>query len=364
MRLPTEKAHGIQIMNTCSALAQKGIDVELIISDLQNNQVKDAFDYYDLPRNFKITKLKVNNLRPPFLFFFIFQRLLFSIKVFILLYKSDLNRSVIYSRDEFVLSIFSLKFKNLFWEIHEERNNFFARIIYKKLSGIIAITESLREFSEQYIDKNKIVVIPDSVNLKKFKINENRESSRQKLNLPQYDKIITYIGSIGLYSWKGVDIFLEASNYLRDYRFLIVGGYEDEISNLKDRYKNNNVIFVERQNPSIIPLYQKASDVLVIPNKKGNIVSEKYTSPMKLFEYMASNVPILASDLSSLREILNDDNAVFFNPNDSLDMSKKIDYILNNQKLVEEKAVRAMQDVEKYTYEQRASGIINFIKKV
>ncbi|KKS24991.1 MAG: Glycosyl transferase group 1 [Candidatus Jorgensenbacteria bacterium GW2011_GWF2_41_8] len=62
-------------------------------------------------------------------------------------------------------------------------------------------------------------------------------------------------------------------------------------------------------------------------------MSEKHTSPLKLFEYMASGRPIVASDLLSLREILTEQEAIFFKPDDPLDLALKIKEILVNQSL-------------------------------
>jgi glycosyltransferase involved in cell wall biosynthesis len=69
--------------------------------------------------------------------------------------------------------------------------------------------------------------------------------------------------------------------------------------------------FKEKQR---IPEYQMAADMLVLPNIPSTKESEKYTSPIKMFEYMASGVPIIASDMPSLREVLNDHNATLIPP--------------------------------------------------
>ena len=65
-----------------------------------------------------------------------------------------------------------------------------------------------------------------------------------------------------------------------------------------------------------MPYWLKSADVLVLPNKKGEKISERYTSPLKLFEYMASGRPMIVSDLSSLREIVSAETAMFVEPND------------------------------------------------
>ena len=56
-RLPTEKAHGLQIMKTCEALVRAGHDVELIAPIRRNHLSDDPFDYYKITTRFPIRKL-------------------------------------------------------------------------------------------------------------------------------------------------------------------------------------------------------------------------------------------------------------------------------------------------------------------
>ena len=56
------------------------------------------------------------------------------------------------------------------------------------------------------------------------------------------------------------------------------------------------------------------ANVLVLPNP-ASAISSRFTSPLKLFEYMAAGRPIVASDLPALREVLSpDENAVLVTP--------------------------------------------------
>ena len=61
MRLPTEKAHGLQIMQNCEAFAAAGNDVTLWVSRRWNTaemrQISDPYAYYGVERNFKIRRV-------------------------------------------------------------------------------------------------------------------------------------------------------------------------------------------------------------------------------------------------------------------------------------------------------------------
>ena len=106
-----------------------------------------------------------------------------------------------------------------------------------------------------------------------------------------------------------------------------------------------------------------SADVLVLPNSAKPKISSHYTSPLKLFQYMASGVPIIASDLPSIREILTDDTAFWFPPDDERALARQIEYVLSHPDEARSKAARAREEVKKYTWDARASAILEYIQK-
>lgn len=84
--------------------------------------------------------------------------------------------------------------------------------------------------------------------------------------------------------------------------------------------------------------------------------------PLKLFEYMASGRPIIASDLPALREVLNDKNALFFKPSDASDLARVIKMLISSQTLGYHLSQQALADVKEYTWDKRAKKILEFIK--
>jgi glycosyltransferase involved in cell wall biosynthesis len=112
-----------------------------------------------------------------------------------------------------------------------------------------------------------------------------------------------------------------------------VGGNKNEIEEIKKKYNYNldKVLLIERKPHSKIPYYLKAADVLLMPNKKGDQFSEEYTLPLKLFEYMASGAPIVASDLPSIRDVLNETNSVLVEPNNPQKLAGGIKKVLQDR---------------------------------
>jgi glycosyltransferase involved in cell wall biosynthesis len=77
---------------------------------------------------------------------------------------------------------------------------------------------------------------------------------------------------------------------------------------------------------------------------------------------MASSVPIVVSDLPSIREILNENNAVFVEPNNPESLANGIKKVLQNNDLADRISKQALQDVQNYTWQKRAEKILEFIK--
>ena len=363
VRMPTEKAHGIQIMKMCEAFDDQGIKVELVIPWRFNGIKQNSFKYYGIKENFKINKifsLDLIFLNIPKIFFWL-QSLTFSISVFFyLLFK---KADIIYSRDSFPLYLLSFFKKNIVYESHIFPNNiFFHKRVFKKSRFIITITQGLKDlFIKKGIDRNKILVAPDGVDLEDFDIEITKEEARKKLNLPLNKKIIMYIGLFD--KWKGYLILLESSKLFNDeMKLVMIGGTEKQIGELKEKYPN--VIFLGYRLYTDMPMNQKAADVLVIPNSGKTVISKYYTSPLKLFGYMASKRPIIASDLPSLREILDENNAILVKSDNPQLLAEKIRQTLKNYGFSSKLSLEAFENVQKYSWINRVKSILFFIKSL
>ena len=239
-RIPTEKAHGIQIMQMCEAFTNAGNEVELVLPQRLNYIKGDPFEYYGVERNFKIKKLPCLDLIPLDRYLgklsLWIQAISFNFFVFpyLLLKKAD----IIYTRDKFLLPLCLLK-KNIVYEAHDFPKNYFLYLPFlNRLRGMVVISHKLEEFFvKNGIPKNKILVAPDGVDLEKFDIKENQEECRKKLNLPLDKKIVLYTGH--LYEWKGATTLAASSVSLDEDTFIIfVGGTKEDIERFKSEILN------------------------------------------------------------------------------------------------------------------------------
>ncbi|MFA6393952.1 MAG: glycosyltransferase family 4 protein [Patescibacteria group bacterium] len=356
VHLPGTWAHSIQIMKMSEAFAKAGVEVELITGMKEADDEK-IFFYYNIKNKFKIIKIPYFDLSAKGSSGLNFLIRTISFLLSARLYLLDKKYDLLYFRT----SLAGLFFNNFYLEVHQlpGRIRGWHKKTYKKAKRIIVLTKYLKkELISIGVDSAKIIVAPDGVDLEEFSLDFPGNDAKKRLPLLPEKKIIVYSGNIYYHDWKGVDVLLESLKYLENVICLLVGGDQAESKETNKRFGTDKVIMTGQLAHREVPSYLKAADVLVLPNKKGNVTSEYYTSPLKLFEYMASGRPIVASDLPSLREILNNNNSVLINPNDPRALAEGIKKVLADQILAEKISARALSDVKKYTWQKRAEKII------
>ena len=103
IRLPTEKAHGIQIMKMCEAFAGLGHEIELVVPWRFNWIKTEPFEYYGVKKNFKITKLpSLDTVWLGRIGFWVQSFTFAEVSVWYALFK---KADIVYSRDELSLLI-------------------------------------------------------------------------------------------------------------------------------------------------------------------------------------------------------------------------------------------------------------------
>lgn len=356
-RIPSSKAHGIQIMKMCEAFALHGHEVVLIAPNRHTSIKDDPFLYYGVRSIFKIKKLWTIDTVRFGKIGFRFHHLLFSLVS--ACYAASGKFDIIYSRDDLPLLLLTLSHKRLALESHMGRYNLLTALVLRSGAKLTVISNRLKEFYvSKGVPESQILVAHDAVDLEEFDTSIGKEDARRRLGLPIDGKIIMYIGA--LKEWKGYLTLLESSKYLPDdIRIVIIGSMGKQVDSLPKAYPH--AIFLGIQPYRDLPVNQKAADVLVIPNTTTNDPFELFTSPLKVFAHMASGVPIIASDVPPLREVLSDKNSFIFKAGDPKDLAEKIKLAVNSPDESAKRARQAKSDVEQYTWRKRAKSILEHI---
>jgi glycosyltransferase involved in cell wall biosynthesis len=252
-------------------------------------------------------------------------------------------------------------------ELHNVNDSWRFWWTLRRLDGIIVVASGIKEYIEDRLSFHPpILVASGAVDLLNFEGLPSQEEARRMLNLPLNRRIAAYTGSFGFVPpwdynpWKGTDVMLNAAPLLPSCAFVFAGGGQAEIVELKRRYPADNIVFLGHRAEKDIPTILQAADVLVLPNKSGYVESERYTSPLKLFQYMASGKPIVASDLPSIREIVGDEACFFFQPGDPHALASNVERALTDTATALEKAAQAHSKVR--SWRDRAGRILAFME--
>lgn len=358
--LPSKNASSLQTAKMADALSSKA---ELIIflpnTGYRNISIKKFYNLKNKLNVFRLSKFKEFPLG--------FNYYLFSI---ISIIKSIKFKPNFYITRIFIVSFFLtiLKKKHIL-EIHNDMNveGRVVKFIFKRLNffnskyliKIITTTNSLKlHYIKHYnVNENKINILPNGSSINKFYLS--------------YKKKILNVGYFGsIYKSRGLDKICYLARFYKNLNFYVYGGEKEEVFKLKQKFKNRNIHFHSYVNQKILEKRIFEMDILLLPytNKitvagdVGNIFD--YTSPLKMFDYLASGKIIIASEIEVLKEVLKDKKNCFFVKNY---LNKNAWRLKLNQILVSDTkriivSNNAFNDSKKFTTKIRAKKFISFFE--
>ena len=266
----------------------------------------------------------------------------------------------IFTRDLYLALLFVLVGKNVIWEAHQETTGGAKRILkilnYFSSFKVLTISEALKCSNEITINKDKIYTYHDGVSLSEQYINNQKPVSFSNKNTA------VYTGALH----KGGDIeSLEPLfDKFFDWDFLFIGGNDFDIKRYQRIFaKYKNVMFVGRLPHNEILRYQKSASVLLYPLTTTNKLW-RYTSPLKLFEYMSSGRPIVGSNIGSVCEIIDERNAfVFKGDKGVVDAFER--YLCSSKSAILDKISINIDLIEnKYNWDKRVEFIVTDVLKL
>lgn len=227
--------------------------------------------------------------------------------------------------------------------------------------GLVAISGGVRDdLVAAGIDPARVCVEHDAVDAERFADLPSRATARAELGLEPADgrPLVVYTG--GLLEWKGVDLLVDAARRLPEVAFVIAGGMERDVARIRAHADGLSNVRVDGfQPPGKVPLYLAAGDIGVVPNRSTPAISARYTSPLKVFESLAAGLPMVASDLPSMREILVDgEDAALVAPDSAEALADGIADLAADEARREAFAARGRARTSENTWEARARRIL------
>jgi glycosyltransferase involved in cell wall biosynthesis len=337
-----------RVARTCSVLQELNYDVLLVGRELKNSQPLQKRDY-----DCKRMKLLFEQ-GPQFYLFFnirLFFILLFT-KTDVLL-ANDLDTllpNYLVSKIKGVKLIYDSH--EIFCEVPELQANSGKRRIWEKLESwivpklkyCITVNQSIADY---FNDKYKVPFIfvrniPNYTNIENLK-------SRADLNLPMGKKIVILQGA-GINVHRGAEELVEAFQYLDETYLLLIIGSGDVIQQLKESvfklHLQNKVKFIDKIPASELRHYTSNSNLGVTIDKDSNM-NYHFSLPNKVFDYMHAGIPILATKLPEIENLINKYHiGVFIENHDPQHIAKQINDFLNSTEYFEYKSNTVIASIE------------------
>lgn len=353
--MPSERAHATQIVNVCNAFAQNGVEVDLVVSNRPTGIDQTVETYYGQPLRFKIIKYNTFNAVHWGSLFYYLSAFITALKVVFHVRKHSYD--IVYGRDEFMLFVLSwfVDIDRFVFESHLASYNFFIRFLIRKGVKVVVISEGIYdEYLTRGVPKEQMMVAHDGIDDSFFGVLPPKAEVRKHLGIPQEVPIAMYIG--GFDSGKGIDTFCQAAYLTPDVTFVAIGGSRKDVARYRELYPD--VQFLGMRPYSELALNQQAADALVIPNTAKNNVSSRYTSPLKLFAHMTSRVPIVASRVPSITNVLSEDSVYYFEPDNPNALSSVIERVMVEYDKARIKAEKLFLLSRTHTWQARTEKIL------
>lgn len=380
IRFPLERANGIQTMETCLALAERGHRVHLVVKPDTQSPPRDPFEFYGRP---KIASLVIERANAPAgagtlarvsYLSFVFGRAFGKARADIIMTRdlgvasallglpSSLRARTVYESHGYAPDV-AAALPELVATAQPASASKLQRLarreesVWTRADGYVTITQALADdLTKRFGPRARLAVVPDGVRL-----------AHTPAPLPQ-EPLVAYAGH--LYAWKGVDVLLDALAQLPGVKGLIVGGHsaEPDLARVQQLAAqlgiSDRVTFTGLVEPSRVAEHLSRASILALPNP-ASAISTNFTSPLKLFEYMAAGRAIVASDLPSIREVLtNERDALLVPPGDPGALAGAVRRFIEDRALSERLARTAFEGVGNYTWAQRAERLEALFEQV
>ncbi|HVO74882.1 MAG TPA: glycosyltransferase family 4 protein [Ignavibacteriaceae bacterium] len=196
------------------------------------------------------------------------------------------------------------------------------KLIWKRATRIIAVTESLKKTALLTNPAQEIKVIPNGIDTNIFTPRLNGTRGGNDFQLITVSRLIER---------KGIQHVLKALAEIKDkcIRLLLIGegGYENELRSLcRTLGLNNQVFFMGFRRRDTIPSYFAQSDVFILPSLSeafGNVIAEA----------MACGLPIIGGNEGGIPDLVQAENGILVKPGDVEEIKSAIVFMKNNKEV-------------------------------
>jgi len=351
-RFPTERAYGVHVVSNAKSYQNFG-KVKIIYPSTTNSKTIDSnpeeyfsrsdgivfekIDFYDITDNLLF------KLSPSFLkqFLWLLFTYIFGKKVSKNIPNN--NNEILWSTSSVLLYSASKKNHQLIFELHgraRKIQSYFLKKLYKK-NYFRKIFISTSKFGTDDLHnrgiKNNLLFMPNGVDTDLFRPKNPNDSYKDKLNIGYVGQLHTYGIEKGItFSLSALDAAInelknspQSENMYKNIIFTVVGGTDEE-HKLIDDFKNFDTVFFKNTNQENVAKILQSIDIGIVPYPKEEHIA-KYSSSLKLFEYISSGVAVIASDVKANQVFDKDIGIEFFEAENFESLKRKFKYFLNKK---------------------------------
>lgn len=360
--LPLPRARGIQVAHTIACLAKQGVEVALFHAPGDGDPF--AACGLDIPAGLRAEPIR-RHLGWPF-------SRVQSNRIFFHRLRPWLDRAPagtpVMVRHIKLAAMLARQYPQLplIYEAHEvfadtanERQK--ARIerdefdVLRRAAAVVTNSRATEmRLRERYPDIScPVEVIPNGVDLPTVAPIRDWQNPEQR---------VIYAGSF--FGWKGVADLVVAAAELPGFTIRLIGGTSEQAATLQAAATGPaaQLQFEGRKPHAEIMSALAESCIAVLPNRPDT--DSQFTSPIKLFEYMGAGCAVVASDLPSIREVLDDDEAAWFTPGNPAALAATLKTLASDPVRVRQMGERLRAKAENYTWSARAKRLVELLERV
>ena len=378
IRFPLERASGVQIVKTAAALARAGTPTTLLVRRSDPRPTAEVLAAYGVSPHpcLRVRRLRVLHRRGSYLL----PRGSFLLRALAACSRQMARGGIVFTRD---LQLADLLVRlpsraAVVYEAHAVEALMYAERaelygtrqavdpgkierlrrrearVWRRAGAFVATTAGIRDaFAQAHGARERTRVVSNGCDV-------SADRAFPGLAAPRPPRVV-YAGQ--LYPWKGVDVLVEAMTDVPEARLVIVGGLagEEDLARVRALVEARG-LSARTEMPGTVPQARVASElarasVVSVPFLRS-AMTERHTSPIKVFEAMAAGRPIVATDLPSTREVLRDgENALLVPPGDALALAAAVKRLLADAALAERLARAAWDEAPAYSWDARARAL-------
>ncbi|AFZ58829.1 glycosyltransferase family 4 protein [Anabaena cylindrica FACHB-243] len=247
---------------------------------------------------------------------------------------------------------------------HHDHKKFEPEIVKNPLFQIaITVVDTIREtMIENGMPPEKVITLHNGFN--RLFMERQPEKSRlwrEKLLQDERTKLVVYAGA--LKQFKGIDILIEVAREMPNVQFACAGGKPAEVEHYQQLAKDKqveNITFLGYILHNELSSLLQAADILAHPHCLGKAAT--FTSPLKLFDYLASGNPVVATEIPSLTEFKNTPAiAAWCEPDNPTKFAAALQQVLATHPKKIAGYPEIIDFVKQFSWENRAAKILSHI---